>query len=261
MRAPREHPAFTLLELLVVIAIIAVLMAILLPTLGAARRAGRTAVCLSNTRQISAALWLYEAANKGFIPREGTMGTTPQTLRHHLPWNVAFRPYLDDRCAPNVDLDDMFAVAPYYRCPTHPKEPHNIHYIANGFAFQAPGIPDERGINNLSFRRGPMLSSLIARPDRMLYLTDLSPDEGAVMFRVWRKLGDTDISIGQCYDAWLAKHLDPGSDDFRIGPRMHSDGAAALYLDAHARHRPEAYFLDVTNWDDGWYSGASPKCP
>ena len=50
---------FTLIELLVVIAIIAVLMAILIPTLNRAREQGKRATCLSNLKQLQLAWVMY----------------------------------------------------------------------------------------------------------------------------------------------------------------------------------------------------------
>ena len=59
---------FTLVELLVVIGIIALLISILLPTLGNARERANVIKCASNQRTIGQGLALYAAENRGLLP-------------------------------------------------------------------------------------------------------------------------------------------------------------------------------------------------
>lgn len=61
-----RKPAFTLIELLVVVSIIALLIAILLPSLHGARGQARAAVCLSNMRQLAHGWHLYADDNRDY---------------------------------------------------------------------------------------------------------------------------------------------------------------------------------------------------
>lgn len=105
--------AFTLIELLVVVSIIAVLVGLLLPALGAARRSAQSLECLSQLRQIGQATHLYADEHKDALPR-----STHSYLAHGVkPWGYALSPYLGHGSidGPGPRWDPLFNGL--YRCP------------------------------------------------------------------------------------------------------------------------------------------------
>lgn len=76
-----RYRAFSLVELLVVLGIIAVVMAIILPSVASARKSAKTTACLNNLRQIGAYYVIYANANRLAIPI-GTTAIRPDESHH-----------------------------------------------------------------------------------------------------------------------------------------------------------------------------------
>jgi len=91
-REAREARAFTLVELLVVIGIIAVLVAMLLPTLARAREQSKRVSCASNVRQICTAMIMAAGERKGAFPdlsnRNGEFTSSGFPGTTILPWRI-----------------------------------------------------------------------------------------------------------------------------------------------------------------------------
>lgn len=67
-----KKKSFTLIELLVVIAIIAILAALLLPTLGQARDRGKAIKCTGNLKQVGLAIQMYTGDYDSYLPSTTT---------------------------------------------------------------------------------------------------------------------------------------------------------------------------------------------
>jgi prepilin-type N-terminal cleavage/methylation domain-containing protein len=92
----RNSGGFTLIELLVVIAIIAILAALLLPSLGNAKDKGKLAVCISNQRQLAFAAMTYTLDNNEWMNplqdvRPGPDGAPCETTYRVVLWEYVGR--------------------------------------------------------------------------------------------------------------------------------------------------------------------------
>jgi prepilin-type N-terminal cleavage/methylation domain-containing protein len=104
---------FTLIELLVVIAVIAVLLAILIPSLNAARMHAKRIGSTSNMRQIGLAMELYTEDHRGFFP-ETSHGLTGKAARRR-SWIYTLSDYVGDVNEVRI-------------CPADPKRRERIEY-------------------------------------------------------------------------------------------------------------------------------------
>lgn len=193
---PRRPAAFTLIEVLVVVAIIALLVAILLPSLSRAKEVSRRTVCLYNLKTLGQCWQLYYTEAKGAFmggAAASEQESNPRFLERNPPsWTrfIGTLPASEPVVRQNWALTNgaMYKYARYldvYHCPTNPK--HEIRTYSSNWGIS--GYKD--GWNGRSAWRIDQLKTPGAR---MVFLCDFPENWDATWtitpnrFQFWNPL-------------------------------------------------------------------------
>lgn len=229
--------AFTLIELLVVIAIIGILLSVLIPALGKAKKQVRTVVCRSNLHQIGLAVALYADAHENYIPRGNPVN----------PWFVRFLPYLG-----HDQRQNDYRNVGIYKCPDFPRTGVGENNISNAkqtlcFVVSSWTFKDRFDKTGQEIRIETKISEF-RHPGTTIYMAD--NEDGP-----WRPIiqSSTDPGLDRC-DIWTPNHL-PTSNNTdryqgrRIARARHREGCNVLFLDHHSEYIP-AEDMTVDMWRD-----------
>jgi len=226
----RAGRGFTLIELLVVIASIALLAALLLPTLAQAKAHANRIQCIDHQRQLALTWALYAGDNNDGLVPNGAPDPGYSTRKF---WVDGIFFYPADNTNVNLLLDPRYSLfGPYlktakvYLCPADTEQiriygqsyPKLRSYSMNCFVGWT-GTPDSRLASDLNacmvFRRHAEVASL--RPAGLFLITDVNPKSIC-----WPFFG---VYMGQ--DAF-----------FNFPGAHHNRGAVLSFADGHAeRHR------------------------
>jgi len=138
---------FTLIELLVVIAVIAILAALIFPSIQRTIAQGRGGKCANFLRQIGAASLRYAGENEMTLPV-----TTHQRRSGGASWSITLQPYAAGTLC--------------FRCPCDEHATRVYSYVLNDFL-----TPNPTGAPDLDFSKLPRLQT----PARTMLFGEASP--------------------------------------------------------------------------------------
>ena len=234
----RRRNAFTLIELLVVVSIIALLVAILLPSLNEAREIALGTVCLTNARQMGFALILYLQDYDNTFPV--------------VDWGMNPPPYDDAHLIHSSGFSYMYMLKPYaqdknvWLCPGPPVAPRSTR---NGFCVNSIwwGRPwglvgqDRTGPNwggNPNIYLEPAKLQEVRSPSNVIFVHEGGYPVGS--------LGDLTFAFRRYI------YFSPGpwwlSEGNPYGPPHHG-GANFTFADGHAKWYD---CTEIESWSETW---------
>jgi prepilin-type N-terminal cleavage/methylation domain-containing protein len=243
----RQKQAFTLIELLVVMAIIAILAALLLPTLDSAKAKAQQTACQNNLKQLAAAWITYCGDNDGELPScvpshpfPGATNLNAWVLGNAqtLPQDTAFFGQLDPGVLDPTNAGAItrgslfpFTQSPgIYRCPLDRRTVNGVPYVRS------------YSMNNWMNGSSPAIWIAGLDPSRMVYKKDSDLPAPAKLFVF---LDEDEASIN---DGMFVVIMDPGWYMNDIPARHHKTVYPLSFADGHT----EAFkFLcqDTLSWE------------
>ena len=237
LTTPRVAPrrGFSLVELLVVIAIIGLLIAILLPALARVRGSARDTACLSNIRQVLAAVGSDVATNGGRLPENRFLVGDPEEAgrEEYVTWRHR---YAEEGLLPAGGEDSVWV------CPAHPEPgPRNELEFAEDGATCVGDLSSSYAVNGHILWRYEKRREVAVRSDTVVQ----RPSHTVLIAETASIFSDIRAS-----DLWIAK--DYGNGGGAHGFWHNGDGAYA-FLDGHAEF---IRLLDTGSPDCRWHNGA-----
>lgn len=274
LHSTQRRRAFTLIELLVVISIIALLIAILLPALGAARDSARTAQCLSNQKQFATGAYAYAADNKQFIIAGGAgdaAGVSLYEFREYFGISDSLNPstFNFNSTADRTLLGEWSATKAVYICPSV-DNPVAGTYAVNGY----PVDVGSHAGTNAQFLANPDSFNNVASPtpgkiniDKLANSTKTSLFAEMSQYLL-SNFPASSIVTASAYERWyhgpfIARPAGYGTplmepsypaDQCRIAradDQRHRNSTTIAYYDGHA----EVEKLEMQNFQVGFYYG------
>jgi prepilin-type processing-associated H-X9-DG protein/prepilin-type N-terminal cleavage/methylation domain-containing protein len=152
----RRKAAFTLIELLVVVAIIALLIAILLPSLSKARERARLAVCQTHLRAWAQGFYIYAAQFDNGLPLDGDANNEKSPVGRWDDTGLWFNGI--SVMGNNGTYNDLQVIAPGFSAGNQaphtglPKAGANSIFVCPSAFSVAPGDPTKESVVNGYFQ-------------------------------------------------------------------------------------------------------------
>ena len=160
-RQSKAVHSFTLIELLVVIAIIAILAAVLLPSLQKARNRGKMTTCINNIKQVALSAYNYATDNNGWLCHGGKSNINNTMFSESGGGRLGgylTRPqpieYYDNGKAVTAPMEVICPVGSRYGLGVY-KDDNPVFSYSFNFWFTAPATPTTRSTEKLSRVRNP----------------------------------------------------------------------------------------------------------